>query len=101
MISRDRGQILSNGSDVRVCDNVVARRVDDEVVVVDLATNRIFSLNPTGARFWELLADGLSRSAIRARMLEEFDVDAGVLDDEIERLVRELNAESLVEYHGD
>ena len=86
---------------VRVRDNVVARRVDDEVVVVDLATNRIYALNPTGARFWELLADGQSWTDIRAQLLREFDVDAADLDGEIDRLVRELEAESLVELHGD
>ena len=38
--------------------------VDDEVVLVNLQTNRIFALNPTGARFWELLEGGAGRAEI-------------------------------------
>jgi len=37
---------------------VVARRVDDEIVLMHLGTSHIFALNPTGARFWELLKSG-------------------------------------------
>ena len=44
--------------------DVVARRVDDEVVLVNLQTNRIFALNSTGARFWELLEGGADRVEI-------------------------------------
>jgi hypothetical protein len=32
--------------------DVVARRLKDEIVLVHLRTNRIYSLNRTGARFW-------------------------------------------------
>ena len=37
--------------------------VGDEVVLVHLRTNRIYTLNRTGARFWELLEDGTISSA--------------------------------------
>jgi len=32
--------------------DVVARRLEDEIVLVHLQKNRIYSLNRTGARFW-------------------------------------------------
>ena len=44
--------------------DVVSRRLGDDTVLVHLKTNRIFALNPTGARFWELLLEGMNRGEI-------------------------------------
>jgi len=76
--------------------DVVSRRLGDEVVLVHLKTNRIFSLSPTGARFWELLSDGLTRPEIERRLLQEFDVSRGDASAEIDSLVTTLRGEALV-----
>ena len=76
--------------------DVVSRRLGDEVVLVHLKTNRIFSLSPTGARFWELLSDGKSRTEIEAALLEAFEVTTDAVSIEIDSLIRELEAEQLV-----
>ena len=65
-------------------------------MLVHLKTNRIFSLSPTGARFWELLSDGKSRTEIEAALLEEFEVTTDAVSIEIDSLIRELEAEQLV-----
>jgi hypothetical protein len=77
--------------------DVVSRRLGDEIVLVHLKTNRIFSLSPTGARFWELLKDGRSRSEIEAALLREYDVSHEEVSAEIDVLVRTLEAEQLVQ----
>ena len=77
--------------------DVVSRRLGDEVVLVHLKTNRIFSLSPTGARFWELLSDGSSRKEIEAALLQEYEVTPAGISAEIELLVRTLQAERLVQ----
>ena len=77
--------------------DVVSRRLGDEVVLVHLKTNRIFSLSPTGARFWELLSDGKSRTEIEAALLQEYDVTPEAVSTEIDSLVRTLEAEQLVQ----
>jgi hypothetical protein len=38
-------------------------RVGEEAVLVNLKTNRIYSLNHTRARFWELISVGHDRNA--------------------------------------
>lgn len=76
--------------------DVVWRTVDGEVVLVHLTTNRIYALNPTGARFWELLSEGRSDADIEATLLAEFDVGADELRLEIERVEGELIAEGLL-----
>ena len=74
---------------LRIADDVVARRLDDEVVLVHLGTNRIYSLNPTGARFWELLTEGVAPADIVGRLCAEFAVEP----EEVEREVAVLSAE--------
>jgi hypothetical protein len=76
--------------------DVVSRRVGDEVVLVHLKTNRIFALSPTGARFWELLSEGNSRTAIETQLLDEYDVSREQVSAEIDSLVETLQGEGLV-----
>lgn len=80
----------------RPIDDVVHRELDGQAVIVHLGTNRIYALNPTGARFWTLLVEGHEREAIRARLLEEFDVEPHALDVEIDALLTELEDAGLV-----
>lgn len=77
--------------------DVVARRLDDELVLVNLQTNRIYTLNRTGARFWELLADGNDRDAIEAQLHTEFDVDRATLSAEVDELLADLARVGLVD----
>jgi hypothetical protein len=76
--------------------DVVWRQVGDEVVLVNLKTNRIYALNVTGARLWELLESGADRPAIEQTMLSEFDVEATQLQEEIDRQLDELSREGLL-----
>jgi coenzyme PQQ synthesis protein D (PqqD) len=76
--------------------DVVYRELKGEIVLVHLGTNDIYALNETGARFWELLAAGHDRRAIRAQLLDEFDVEPVELDAEIDKLLGELAQAGLV-----
>ena len=77
--------------------DVASRRLGDEVVLVHLRTNRIFSLSPTGARFWELLSEGRTRPEIEAALLDEYDVSTEDVTAEIDSLVGMLLSEDLVQ----
>src|SRR6187200_635281 len=77
--------------------DVVSRRLGDEIVLVHLQTNRIFSLSPTGARLWELLSAGRSRPEIERQLREEYDVSPEAVSAEVSSLVTMLEAEALVE----
>jgi hypothetical protein len=77
--------------------SVVSRRVKDEMVLVHLDTNRIYSLNRTAAHFWELIAAGSRRAEAEARMAETFDVEPAELAREIDACVKQLVDERLVE----
>jgi hypothetical protein len=76
--------------------DVVWRRVGEEAVLVNLKTNRIYSLNDTGARLWELLAADHDLEAAEAALIEEFDVEEGKLRNEVAAVLEELAREGLI-----
>ena len=74
---------------------VVFKRLEDRMVLVHLTTNRIFELNSTGARVWELLQDGITGDALIDRLNAEFEVDSETLRREVETLLSDLIAAGL------
>ena len=76
--------------------DVVARQLGESAVLIRLTTNRIYELNLTGARLWELVGSGATVGSILERLTEEFDAPPDTIRGEIEDLVRDLLAEGLV-----
>jgi len=79
--------------------NVVARELDGSTVLVHLDTSRIFTLNATGSRIWELLAGPAQNEGadVIAQILRsEFDIDDNRLQREVRDLLAELVDEQLV-----
>jgi len=81
----------------RLSADVMSERFGDEIVLLNLKTNRFFSLNRTGARLWELLAAGERLEAIEEQLCREFEVDRAQVTVEVERMVASLNKEQLLE----
>jgi hypothetical protein len=84
------------GGLLRPIPDVVYRELEGEIVLVHLGTNRIYSLNETGARFWELLASGSERAEIERQLLDEFAVEPEDLRQEIDSMLSALAEEGLV-----
>lgn len=77
--------------------DVVAQRVQDEVVLVNLRTNEIYTLNRTAARAWELIAEGRDRPGVEAGLAEEFSVDDSEIQSELDGLLDELVEKELIQ----
>src|SRR5262249_9709325 len=86
----------ATGGRFRSSPDALAERVGDEMVVVDLKTDRIYSLNKTAARIWELLCGDCDRSEIERRILEEFDVTPAELAEAIDDLVGSMTRSGLL-----
>lgn len=82
---------------VRISPDIVSRHFGDDMVIVHLQTNRVYSLNRTGARLWSLLSEGHDRDAIVARLVEEFDAPEAVVAREVDALLDSLRQERLVQ----
>lgn len=76
--------------------DVLWRRLDDEVILMQLKTDQMFSLNRTGGRFWELIAGGLPLEAACEQMSREFEVAPERLTAEIREVLDLLIAEQLL-----
>jgi hypothetical protein len=75
---------------------VVSRKVGDRLVVVNLQTNRIYELNPTASRLWELLETGRERAELERAMLDEFDVAQPELSGQLDETLAVLSSEGLI-----
>jgi len=75
---------------------VMTREMGDETVILDLTSGTYFSLNPVGARFWELVGQGMTFGSVCESILAEYDVDREQLEKDLCRLANELSERSLL-----
>ena len=76
--------------------DALATRVGDEIVLVHLKTDKIFVLNRTAARVWELVCADCDVAEIQSRMREEFDVAEGDVTTQVRELLGTLRDDDLV-----
>ena len=82
---------------IRQSAQVVSSRLGDVGVLVHLQTNRIFEVNATGLRIWELAGQGRTLGEIRDTLQREFAVDPERLRTEVLALIAELAREGMVD----
>jgi hypothetical protein len=88
-------------SRIRQNPEVVSSRVGDGGILVHLHTNRIFELNATGVRIWELLAENRALSEIETVLQAEFDGDREQVRADLLALIQALAAEKLIDEERD
>lgn len=76
-------------------DNFVFRRIEDETILVPIKDNvgdlgSIYSLNEIGAFIWEHLDGQQNLDDIIDLLLNEFDVPAGQVEDDLFEFVADL-----------
>jgi hypothetical protein len=76
--------------------DVIAKRLDETSVLVHIPTNRIFELNETGTRVWEMIGESLNRDQIVRRLADEFDVEEARAAGEVNELLTRLRNEGLL-----
>ena len=96
MEAEQGGQNSSRVKRLEPSEDVVGQQLGEEVVLVHLKTNRIFELNQTGGRFWNLLQSENERERIEERLREEYDVSEANLAAEVDSLISTLASEDLV-----
>jgi hypothetical protein len=81
---------------VSVSEDVVARDLAGEAVLLHLGTGTYFGLNAVGTRIWHLLAEHQSTEAVLPLLLQEFDTDELQLRRDLDALVAQLLAKQLL-----
>jgi hypothetical protein len=70
--------------------------LEGEAVILNLSSGAYFGLNMVGARIWELLTTGRDLRAVKAALLDEFDVPPDVCEADLLDVVGRLAADGLV-----
>ena len=81
---------------VTIPEQVLARQVGDETVILDLASGTYFGLDPVGARIWQLMTEGKTLAEVCATMLEEYEVTREEIEHDVLKLTEELSAKQLI-----
>jgi hypothetical protein len=84
----------------RIRQDVLWNKVEGDVVILNLGSGIYFSLSGVGSRFWELIAEGVSREDAVQRLTAEYKVDASQLESDLDALLRDLSTEGLVSIEG-
>ena len=77
-------------------ESTMTRRVDDEIVILDVKSGHYFGLNDVGATIWERLSDDCDRNDLIAVVLETYGVDPEQASLDVDELVQQLVDAGLV-----
>jgi type I protein arginine methyltransferase len=81
----------------RAFDRVLARRVAQELLLLDPATGVYHVLNETGALVWEALREGARVESIAAAVATHYDVEESRIVEDVAAIVAELQEAKLIE----
>ena len=77
-------------------DDVLLQELSGEAVLLDLASESYFGLNPVGTRIWALIGEGNDLQAVRDTLCAEYDADQARIESDLLALVTALLKAGLV-----
>ena len=83
-------------SQVQCSNDVLVQEVGGEAVLLDLASERYFGLDPVGTRIWTLLADDDQLQVVCDTLCAEYDAEPARIRDDLLALVTQLAEAGLV-----
>lgn len=87
---------LELDSVVVATDEHVSSTLDDEEVILDLASGTYYGLNPVGRRVWSFIQSPQPVHAVCDHVLEAFDAEREQVEHDVIALLREMAGEDLV-----
>jgi hypothetical protein len=94
------GELLSVHSIVVKSTEQVSCALGEERAILNLKNCVYYSLDPVGARVWDLLREPRSVSELRDSLFEMYDVEAELCERNLLNLLEKMRAEGLVEVRG-
>ena len=85
---------------VQSSEDVVAQKVGEEMVLLDLESGVYYGLDAVGSRVWELLMEHGRLRVVFETMAEEYDVTPELLQQDLLHLLQELQARGLIQVAG-
>ena len=78
-------------------DNFVESKVDGEAILMHLDEGNFSSIKSTGLRIWAMLDEPKKVSEICETLLEEFEVERGLCEDQTVQFLASLRERGLIE----
>ena len=90
-------QPVTLDSRLTVSGEVMVQEVGGEIVLLDMASEQYFGLDPVGTRIWSLIDGDAPLGRIHAALCSEFDAEPGRISDDLLALARALAEAGLVQ----
>jgi len=87
---------ISFSDRVRVPDDVLISRLQEESVILNLDNERYFGLDDVGTRMLSVLTTSDSIEAAYKSLLDEYEVDGQVLRQDLLELIESLSTKGIV-----
>ena len=87
---------MNNSTWVVDTPSVVSEVIDDELVVMNLATGHYFSSTGSGAVVWSCLEQGMDTGAIAALLGQAFDAPSAQVETDLSVFIESLRSNGLV-----
>ena len=88
---------ISFSDRVRITDDVLISRLQEESVILNLDSERYFGLDDVGTRILSVLTASDSIAAAYESLLGEYDVDGHVLRQDLLALIESLLQQGIIE----
>ena len=82
---------------VTFAETVFAQEVDGEMVLLDMESENYFGLDEVGTAIWQAMQEYGSLQEVFNALLEQYDVEAEVLENDLADFVGKLVESGLVE----
>ena len=82
---------------LRLPEQVVFTFVDQDAILLNTRTNKYFALDDVGASLWKLLSEGKTLRDSHQTLIDEYDVEAAQLEQDLLELIGHLRENGLVE----
>jgi hypothetical protein len=73
------------------------RRVEGEIVALDLRRSEYLAINPSGAALWPALLEGATRDQLVERLLEKWGVDREAAERDVDTFLSQLEGRDLLD----
>lgn len=84
-------------SAIRRSPNLVASEIDSDLVILSIEQGRYYGVQVVGKRIWELLSETTTVVSICDILMDEFDVNRAICEQEVLAFLHQLYQEDLIE----
>ncbi len=86
----------ASGQRIRLGDDTLWRKLDGEAVILQLGSGNYFGMNEVGAEALSIIREGVTLGALRAQLLERFEVDEATLHADLNELLADMSKRGLI-----